>query len=597
MTTKSKKSLGNPLLERLKKTLLVAPRDAHIEFACASACYRALSLHDEWAFARLADYVTERVGVSMGAWYDAIHAGNLLLQSTPCRDAYRQGQISLTALTLMSRNCSPPEAEALLSTASEIPTADLRRLIRDRKEPRAENPDPGVGESRGKAAQSEQPNLVDLRLRLPRSVASYCEDTIELANAISGHSLPQPAALSCVLAEASTELNRAPDQKPRAHKDLLARPRISRANNSSRSRCSLNLPGPRSRRTVAVELDAILRRERTRIVQLKSRGEDLLLDALQSDLHGQLGHPGFPQFAREYFGISRSRLYEMLHQARLRRVGDPIARARSRGDISSVRANLLSELPRMGVPRSALADWIRHAAQTTVRMLRRLLAWARRVSRTDMLAWSRAAYAPPTERQVRTTESPIGELARNPDPRLRIHVTTEPCESVHWSLEADDHCLLLELVAALEASMRTRGARRPPLWYSILRLFHFARVAWAQLECIMPRHPHREVLERDRYECQVPGCRQRAVEVHHIHYAGRGGSDEASNLLCLCPYHHRQGEHAGRVRIRGRVTPDRAQLTFELGTLPAGSPLLRYRGEMMLPTSGQAEDSRSLCPA
>ena len=48
------------------------------------------------------------------------------------------------------------------------------------------------------------------------------------------------------------------------------------------------------------------------------------------------------------------------------------------------------------------------------------------------------------------------------------------------------------------------------------------------------------VLSRDRYQCQSgkKGCCDK-LEVHHIHYRSKGGSDAPDNLITLCKKHHR----------------------------------------------------------
>jgi HNH endonuclease/Domain of unknown function (DUF222) len=49
----------------------------------------------------------------------------------------------------------------------------------------------------------------------------------------------------------------------------------------------------------------------------------------------------------------------------------------------------------------------------------------------------------------------------------------------------------------------------------------------------------RAVLLRDG-QCCVPGCaRRRGLEVHHVVPRSRVGTDEISNLACVCPAHHR----------------------------------------------------------
>ena len=50
----------------------------------------------------------------------------------------------------------------------------------------------------------------------------------------------------------------------------------------------------------------------------------------------------------------------------------------------------------------------------------------------------------------------------------------------------------------------------------------------------------------------APGCTSRAnLEEHHVHYRSQGGTDEASNRVTLCRFHHQQGEHGGLMQVRG----------------------------------------------
>ncbi|MGQ0432353.1 MAG: DUF222 domain-containing protein [Microthrixaceae bacterium] len=54
----------------------------------------------------------------------------------------------------------------------------------------------------------------------------------------------------------------------------------------------------------------------------------------------------------------------------------------------------------------------------------------------------------------------------------------------------------------------------------------------------------RAVIEQRDQGCRYPGCTQRRwVQVHHLIHREDGGLTIASNLLCLCPYHHRLHHH------------------------------------------------------
>jgi hypothetical protein len=64
----------------------------------------------------------------------------------------------------------------------------------------------------------------------------------------------------------------------------------------------------------------------------------------------------------------------------------------------------------------------------------------------------------------------------------------------------------------------------------------------------------RRALEhRDRC-CAVPGCgATRGLHGHHIHHWNDGGPTEMSNLILVCPYHHRL-HHRGLITISGTAT-------------------------------------------
>src|SRR5439155_24209322 len=58
------------------------------------------------------------------------------------------------------------------------------------------------------------------------------------------------------------------------------------------------------------------------------------------------------------------------------------------------------------------------------------------------------------------------------------------------------------------------------------------------------------------------GCSRPAAHLHHIEYRAHGGSNDESNLLCLCAAHHLFGIHDERMRVTGKA-PD--ELVWEFG--------------------------------
>lgn len=89
----------------------------------------------------------------------------------------------------------------------------------------------------------------------------------------------------------------------------------------------------------------------------------------------------------------------------------------------------------------------------------------------------------------------------------------------------------------------------------------------------------RRALEHRHRSCAVPGCgATRGLHAHHIRHWEDGGPTELSNLVLLCPYHHRL-HHRGVITITGpaerlRVTDSDGQLLHpgSLARPPSGPP-------------------------
>ncbi|MDQ7822381.1 MAG: HNH endonuclease signature motif containing protein [Candidatus Eremiobacteraeota bacterium] len=86
---------------------------------------------------------------------------------------------------------------------------------------------------------------------------------------------------------------------------------------------------------------------------------------------------------------------------------------------------------------------------------------------------------------------------------------------------------------------------------------------------------HHKILKRDRFRCQVPGCRcRRNLHVHHIIRRSQGGSDDPWNLITLCEAHHLHILHNLRtLTIRGHAPHC---LTLAFGSLSENNPFLAY---------------------
>ena len=102
-------------------------------------------------------------------------------------------------------------------------------------------------------------------------------------------------------------------------------------------------------------------------------------------------------------------------------------------------------------------------------------------------------------------------------------------------------------------ALRSVQARHGPLptWAAAIYVLQIALREWERVD--PSRRPTEwRILERDKWRCQAPGCSaRRRLEVHHIIFRSRGGSDEPENLVTLCHAHHQHGIHDEGLDLHG----------------------------------------------
>ena len=86
------------------------------------------------------------------------------------------------------------------------------------------------------------------------------------------------------------------------------------------------------------------------------------------------------------------------------------------------------------------------------------------------------------------------------------------------------------------------------------------------------------VLVRDDYRCQVP-CTRSVVEVHHIGFKSAGGTEERHNETCVCPHHHRNGIHTGRLQLTGSAP---LELNWVFRLQPGGKAFAHYKNQQQV---------------
>ena len=121
--------------------------------------------------------------------------------------------------------------------------------------------------------------------------------------------------------------------------------------------------------------------------------------------------------------------------------------------------------------------------------------------------------------------------------------------------------LIEEWNEAINTVQRRHGPL--PIWAAAIFVLQIAVQEWERVD--MARRPTEwKILERDGWRCQAPGCSARSrLEVHHIVYRSRGGSDLPDNLVTLCHAHHQHGIHGKGLRLEGAAP---GELRWRLGT-------------------------------
>jgi hypothetical protein len=113
----------------------------------------------------------------------------------------------------------------------------------------------------------------------------------------------------------------------------------------------------------------------------------------------------------------------------------------------------------------------------------------------------------------------------------------------------------------LAQTFSARG-RENPTWLGLLALLEEYVVTWDLPDNTRKRR-EQQVHAVHGYRCAVPGCTSRSrLHGHHVELLSQGGSDDPSNKVSLCEFHHQQGMHGLLAACRGRAPLD---LVFRVG--------------------------------
>jgi hypothetical protein len=136
---------------------------------------------------------------------------------------------------------------------------------------------------------------------------------------------------------------------------------------------------------------------------------------------------------------------------------------------------------------------------------------------------------------------------------------------------ADIVQLFRAVLCTVRRRMESHSGKLPTEGAALGVMLDYVFSCWGVGEKVPAEHA---VFARDGWQCRVPGCTSmQNLHGHHVIFSSRGGSDDLSNRVSLCAFHHLRGVHAERIRCTG-TAPD--GLTWEIGLRPGQAPLVAY---------------------
>jgi hypothetical protein len=143
--------------------------------------------------------------------------------------------------------------------------------------------------------------------------------------------------------------------------------------------------------------------------------------------------------------------------------------------------------------------------------------------------------------------------------------------------------LLRAVLCTVRRRMEAAAGRLPTEGQALGVILDYVFSCWGVGKKVPAEH---RVFERDGWLCKVPGCSSlQNLQDHHVIFRSRGGSDDLTNRVAVCAFHHLRGIHAQRIKCEGRA-PD--GLTWQMGIRPGAAPLATY-------TSGDRQVDESRC--
>jgi hypothetical protein len=330
-------------------------------------------------------------------------------------------------------------------------------------------------------------------------------------------------------------------------------------------------------RADAFELDDRFRRVLSMEQRLDARIGPLLARVWERWVHRALGYSSREAYARERLGMDATRARALVRLERAAALSRPFARAYRTGSLSAVKAGVLVPLVSADPLGSFMELWVAWAKRVTVRRLREDVEWALALEDTDPVAFRRTGGLPPEARDDQSIVNDAARIERGVPDReigapLRGHAADRAPAIESCTVRFFGPAEVVQLFRAVLCTVRRRLERE---------VLDHVLSCWGAFDGKVAAQ-HR-IFERDGWRCAVPGCTSmQNLHDHHIRFRSAGGSNEPTNRVTLCAFHHLRGVHAARLRCFGRAPHG---LTWQLGIRSAAAPLVAYRsGDVQLTT-------------
>lgn len=513
--------------------------------------------HRELGFRTFGAYVRERLSLGARWCADTRRLAERLGERPAIRAALLCQRIGWSMAELLARASTPEDAAELLEASRGLTVHELREALRERGE-----------------AEPEPVRLCTIDVPMNARERVAMEALRRAVEHVNGGPGPVGEWLDCALGEASSTLiGLLPDAS--FDVDEVATP--------PRGAGPPPPPPPANEVVVSEEVvpecsdepAALDRAARDVAFGLASR--ELWLGEMLRPFfraHGwrELGYGSEQQYCDERLGMARASARKRIALAERTEWIHALGEAVREGWLGVEHATLVA---RVSNP-DTVGSWIDRARRRTFKHLHEDVLAVELAA--DLLGEPPRTSPPPNDELRQTVERferdalsgesyarIISDARRELEAEsVQISACLEPGERIgddgttrrHMRLRAPEH--VIAHYRALERELARSGL---PFTFPMFLAMSFW-VAWAERFHEGTRYKH--VHDRDRHRCTSPVCSSHNVTDHHLTYRAHGGGDEPSNNISVCDFCHLDGEHGGRLKVRGTADA----LTWWLGRTP-----------------------------